>query len=877
MKRYIAFALICSFTISLWAQTFKGRVVDLAGNPIPYVALYLKELKTGFTTDDKGCFQTFLQPGYYTCDVSSLGFAGQTFSFTISTGNVEKNIVLSEQIYSLREVNVIKGAEDPAYSVMRKAIANAPYYRTQVKAFKAGTYLKGTGKMKTIPTILKLSKEVRKESKEVLGKLFVMEEHREVSFKAPSTWESQVKAYSSSFPEEIEVRIGLTTINFYEPTIFDKVSPLSTGSFSYYRFKLEGCYSEGGHLINKIKVIPKQGNPRLVSGDLYIVEDLWCISAAELSFRMSGFKATVKATCKEVQPSVFLATSTNMSCEMKMLGFSAEASYLASVHYTNVEVTDRQQVMSEMHPTSSAVSTRQGRRQRKQSQKQQKLTKQIEQLTAKEDLTLSEAYKLSRLFEKNIAKSDSTRSLRKYERKVRKREVNVETDSLAGKMDSLYWTAVRSVPLRPEEIQSYIHKEKLSLRKDSLPEKESVKSSIGGKIIQTFLVGKQFRAKNKKAWISLKGLPSYIPEYNFVDGFWLGARFNTGLKLSEASSLHFTPSAHYTSARKSVVGQGELTLHYAPRRRGSLAISGGVLSADYNGENGEFRLINSFASSFFGRNDVKLYDKRFLSVGNKIELANSLLFSTLLSWQRRRMLENHIHQSWFKKEAESNTPKSRVFYPMPENELLKASFVLEYTPAHYYRMLQGRKVYEDSRFPTFTLRYDRAFPLKGSLPSPSYHLAELSAGQNIDFGMFNTLAWTINAGTFWNAKGMQFPDFKHFATTGLPVTERSFDSGFSLLDNYAYSINTHWAQANISWYTPYLLLKFLPFLKKKNFDEALHLRVLVGYDRRPYSEIGYSIGFLKLARLGLFVGFGNVKYRSTGVSLSIPFSLLERE
>ena len=142
MKQSIAFALICSFTISLWAQTFKGRVVDLAGNPIPYAALYLKELKTGFTTDDNG------------------------FSFSISAGDVEKNIVLSEQIYSLREVNVVKGVEDPAYSVMRKAIANAPYYRTQVKGFRAGTYLKGTGKMKTIPAILKLSKEVRKESKE---------------------------------------------------------------------------------------------------------------------------------------------------------------------------------------------------------------------------------------------------------------------------------------------------------------------------------------------------------------------------------------------------------------------------------------------------------------------------------------------------------------------------------------------------------------------------------------------------------------------------------------------------------------------------------------------------------------------------------------
>ena len=327
-----------------------------------------------------------------------------------------------------------------------------------------------------------------------------------------------------------------------------------------------------------------------------------------------------------------------------------------------------------------------------------------------------------------------------------------------------------------------------------------------------------------------------------MDGFWLGAKFETGLKLSEASTLQFTPSAYYTTARKAVAGQSELSLSYAPRRRGYLELSGGVLSADYNGESGESRLINTVASSFFGRNDVKLYEKRFLSFQNKIELANSLLLSTSLSWQ-----------------------------------LLKASFALEYTPAHYYRMYRGKKVYEESKCPTFTLRYDRAFPLKGALPSPSYHLAEFSARQSIEFGMFNTLDWAVNAGTFWNKSGMQFPDFKHFATTGLPVTERSFDTGFSLLDNYAYSTNTRWVQANMSWYTPCLLLKFLPFLKKKNLDEALHLRTLVEYDRRPYSEIGYSIGFMKLARLGVFLGFDSLKYRSAGVSVSIPLSTFAGE
>ena len=158
--------------------------------------------------------------------------------------------------------------------------------------------------------------------------------------------------------------------------------------------------------------------------------------------------------------------------------------------------------------------------------------------------------------------------------------------------------------------------------------------------------------------------------------------------------------------------------------------------------------------------------------------------------------------------------------------------------------------------------------------SPSYHLTEFSAKQRIGFGMFNRFNWYVNAGAFWKAVGMQFPDFKHFATTALPFTERTFDTGFALLNNYAYSTDTRWAQTNISWYTPYLLLKQLPFLKKKNFDEALHLRSVAVYDRKVYTEVGYSAGLYEMARIGVFAGFDDLKFRSVGVSVSIPLSML---
>lgn len=824
MKRYIGLFLFTLITALSFAQTFKGSVADAAGNPVPYAAIYLKELKSGFTTDEHGRFQTLLPAGQYTCNVSSLGFVSQSFSFRMPAHDYEKDIILAERIYSLPQVSVVKGSEDPAYAVMRQAIARAPYYRTQIKGFTAGTYLKGTGKGTSIPAILKLSKEVRKESKELLGKLFLLEEQQQVTFTAPNIWSKRVIAYKNSFPDIVEVDMGLTTVNFYTPEVFGKISPLNKRAFSFYRFRLDGYYMEDGHMINKIRVIPRREDARLLEGDLFIVEDLWCASAAEFNVRASGMKAKIKVICKEVQPAVFLPVSTTMTTTIDIMGFKAEASYLAAVHYTDVKTDIEPEVKTD------------------------KVVKAV--------------------------KSDTMPAKKhKYERPARMVRANAEIDTLADKRDSLYWATVRSVPLRREEMQSYQYKEEKIQQKLSSGNDTTRKQTVAGEVMQALLAGKTFTTASKKAWLTIPNLVGYVPEYNFVDGFWVGARLKMGIELSPSASLRFLPSFYYTTARKEWVGQGELTLDYAPRRMGCLSLSGGRTSADYNGENGEYRLINAFSSALFGHNHIKFYENTFLTADHAIEPLNGMLFTASLSWQRRKMLDNHIRRSWFKREAEPNMPENKDFRPMPDNDLLKASFGLEYTPAHYYHMSKGRKVYENSRYPTFGLKYDRAFPMHGSRYLASYHLMQFSARQEIEFGMFNRLLWSVNAGSFWDARHMQFPDFKHFAATDIWVTARPFDSGFNLLNNYALSTSTRWAQAHLSWYTPYLLLKQLPFLSDKLFDEALHLRSIVLYGQQPYTELGYSAGFSGMARIGVFVGFDSLKFRSVGVAVSLPLLL----
>ncbi|NDV66779.1 DUF5686 and carboxypeptidase regulatory-like domain-containing protein [Bacteroides sp. 224] len=840
MRSFILVILLFCCFLSASSQTFSGKVTTETGEIIPYATIYIRELTSGFITDENGYFQTSLPAGNYTCEVSSLGYNRKLISIHVSDNGLEKEISLSERIYQLKEVDVTVNHEDPAYAVMKQTIGRAPYYRTLVTRYTADTYLKGTGKLQNIPGVLKLSKEVRKGTKEVVGKLFLLEEQRRVTFTSPNNWNNEVKAYRNSFPEEININLETTNINLYQPTIFGKVSPLSSGAFTYYQFKLDGCYAQGEHLINKIRVIPKKNSPDLISGHIYIVENIWCLSEMDVLVDSGGFSVKVKVMCNEVQPSVFLNTSINLSASVDVMGFKGEASYLSTIKYDQIELREKTL-----------------------------LPEKVEELLSKEKLNTREAYKLSKLMSQSIEQADTTKK-DKYERSSR--QFSLREDSLATKRDSVYWALARTVPLKPEEQESYEHKEQLQLRAISAEQgKASHRNTTPEVIMQTLTEGKTFWTKNKKKWLTFNGLSSCIPEYNFVDGVWLGITFKSGMFLNKQTSLNFTPEVYYTTEREKVIFNNEFSLQYLPRRLGNLRLRGGITSADFNGETGQSRLVNSFSSLWFGRNDIKFYDKRYVSVDNEIELINSLLLSTGILWERRNTLDNFTHTGWFGVKGKPNLPRNPYYERMPQNDLLKASVSLTYTPARYYRMHEGKKHYEDSNYPTFTFHYEKTFSHGGVQKlSPSYHRTELSVEQTIDFGIFNSISWYVNGGAFWDTKNMYFPDFKHFTATRIPLTIHSFDKGFALLDNYTHSTHTRWAQANIVWYAPYLLVKHIPFLQRKRFDEAIHLRSLAVFDRHPYSELGYSIGWLDAIRIGIFTGFNRLKFQSVGVSVSIP-------
>lgn len=105
-------------------------------------------------------------------------------------------------------MNVTKNAEDPAYAVIRKAIASLLLSHLGKGVLRRAPIWKGTGKGTSIPGILKLSKEIRKESKESLGNC-LMEEQQVITFKAPNVWSKRVVARKEFLSGECTDRLGV--------------------------------------------------------------------------------------------------------------------------------------------------------------------------------------------------------------------------------------------------------------------------------------------------------------------------------------------------------------------------------------------------------------------------------------------------------------------------------------------------------------------------------------------------------------------------------------------------------------------------------------------------------------------------------------------
>ncbi|RPH31897.1 MAG: carboxypeptidase-like regulatory domain-containing protein [Bacteroidales bacterium] len=878
---YLTILFLPFFIANSIGQTLSGTINDNEGKPVPYSTVFVKEIRLGTVSNEQGQYSLNLQSGDYSILFQCLGYETTEKKIKIKDGSNKLNVALNTKSYELKGVSVKPGSEDPAYAIIRKAIGMAPYYLNQIKEFEAEVYLKGTLKIVKLTWIVKRAMRNEADAPKE-GMLYLQESVNNIHFTAPDKYDQTVKMIRSNFPsgEGNNGAMQFVNASLYDSKIGETILPLSPYALNHYKYRYEGYSKEGGRIINKIKVTPRRKSKQLVEGYLYIADKYWSIHSANLTIESIVGTISIQQTFGEVEKDIWLPINYNFDIIGKFLGNEGNVKYVSSVKYKTVKINSDIKVPKNLVSLSIQNNLNEASQQQiakprtknpKEAVKEQKRKEKIEKLLEKDDLSNKDMYQLATLMAKDAKAADTTKKNLEL-----KDNFNVKVDSLARKADTTQWNTIRPIALSTDEVQgmealrlSVAKKDSADSKKDTLPKKKSLFSKV--------IFGHYWHDKERTKYSSFSGLINTSQlKFNTVDGFVTGMSFSYS-KTLKSRSFSLNPQIAYAFNREVMMGRLSGGFSHTPSRRGYVGLSTGSESTDFNRESGINTFGNSVASLAFRANYMKLYEHHFGEIYNRIDLANGFDFLVRFGYYDRRMLENSTDFSFYPKDEKSYTPNLPINDTIlgrysPNHQAFIAKLSFSYTPEYFYRMYKNRKYMVSSKYPTFTLDTRLGVPdIAGS--DVKFVQLEFGVKQSISVGSSNNFSYKVAYGDFLMKDKLYFPDFKHFNTQEIPVNIGDFANSFQLLEYYKHSTEYGYAQGFVSYTSPYLALKHLPWISNRMWEENLYASYLYTKGSKPYYEFGYSISQISIfGGIGIFVGFEGEKFQSFGVKASLKFS-----
>ncbi|NJO91706.1 MAG: hypothetical protein HC831_24130 [Chloroflexia bacterium] len=297
---------------------------------------------------------------------------------------------------------------------------------------------------------------------------------------------------------------------------------------------------------------------------------------------------------------------------------------------------------------------------------------------------------------------------------------------------------------------------------------------------------------------------------------------------------------------------------------------------DYNPEGGMNNQLNALTSLFFRRNYKKFFEEHHINISNSIDIANGLYLHTAVGLRNELMLGNYSDYSFFY----NNTRDYTLNLPVYDAEALAKNLNnretyfklgLEYTPQYYYKVWGGKKHYQHSKYPTLFLNYRKA--VKGVAGSDaSYDFLEIGAQQKKEWGMMHSFTWYITAGSYLTKDKLFLSDYKFFNNQPLPVIFGSTKNSFYLPGLYENYTNKNYVEGHVTFTTPYLLLKYIPFISDKMWLENIQVNYLYTKQLGHYWEAGYCLSQIyAVGGIGIYAGFNGTQYQSAGVRFVFGF------
>ncbi|MCE2957856.1 MAG: DUF5686 and carboxypeptidase regulatory-like domain-containing protein [Flammeovirgaceae bacterium] len=847
--------------------TVKG---DDDGNPLAFASVFVKQISAGAATDLNGNFELALPPGEYDVLFQYLGYETLQQKVTVAAGFVDLKITLKTQVIVLQNVVVKAGKEDPAYTIMRKAIAKAKYHTQQLDEYKAKVYTKGKGQLKDYPWFAK--KAIEKEGIKK-DRVFITESVSEIKYTRPNKFDEKVIAVYTKGKDQGGSPAQFINGSFYQPEIAEVVSPLSPRAFSYYKFEFLGTFKDNQYEVSKIKVTPRSKGDNVVEGTIFIVEDWWSIHSLDLQTIKLGINFKIKQIYNPIEDKAWLPVINQFVISGKVFGFDFEGEYFAVIKDYKIKLNPDLAV-AEMKMVDEKLEKEQAKQiEKKFSKKDQQLQ---ERLASGKEVTNKELRQIIRDYEKQEQQETKEPEVLS--------ESSFKIDSTAYKKDSTFWADIRPVALSKQEERGYEISDSIAIAQKKRDEGDTLKSRKGAKKgfqPLDLLVGDTYTLSKTSSF------RIHFPYggFNTAEGFNLVYRtsFYTRWTVKDSkdttkrrtSRLEISPIARYAFAREKLSGKLRVEFRDAKRR---ITLEGGTYVQQYNPKEPIHSFVNTATSLLLGENWMKIYENDFVDLKYNQQFNQKYTLRTQFTWAKRYELVNNSNYTFFSGNKEKYTPNAPVNVELPStsfpnNTAFITSVSLEGRPWQKFRIRNGFKYRVENSSPTLMMEYRKGWDgLLGS--EVNFDLLELGIRQQVKFGIRGTLDVAVKAGKFLNAEKIFFTDYQHFLGNRTPIITTDPIGSFRLLDYYALSTRDQYLNVNAHYHLRKFLITRIAKVRLMGVQENFFVNYLATPSSRNYTEVGYGLdGILRIFRLEGAVSFQNGQYLDYGFRIGISSNL----
>jgi hypothetical protein len=813
IKNGLIFILLLFVNSTLYGGVISGSIKSKQnGSPLSFSSVLIKGTTKGVTANNKGFYTISLEPGNYTLVYQYIGY--QSYEQTVSVTNADQtiHIQLTQQDYNLNEVIVKSGGEDPAYGIIRKAIASRAFHLKEIKQYNAQVYIKGQLQLRDYPKKFlgqKIDFEDGDTSKQKM--LLLSETIANYSVKEPNQRKIEVistklsgqsDGFGFSSPQIISFYDNFISFgNGLNPRGF--ISPIADNALNFYKYKFEGTFYEFGKEISRIKVIPKRAYEPLFTGYIHITENDWHIQSVDLKLLRKQQMQLLDSLVLQQQyipsDSYWVIKQQVIYPYGKILGFDFFGSFLQVYSKFNIE--------PEFKP---------------------------------------------KFFNNTILKFYDS----------------------SNKKPTAYWDSIRPLPLLLEEVKDYQKKDSLSKIKSSPAYLDSL-DKIRNKftISNLLLTGKNFSQRKTKTSLNIEPLIRTI-NYNSVEGAVINLAPLWVKEMEGRKSISIRPALRYGFANNRFNPSISTNYTFGKKYLQSINIAGGKKVFQFNNEAPISEVINTYYTLTRAQNFMKIYEADFFKLNYNTGIGNGLDFSGTIHYQNRQALSNLSDiASWNKLPKQALTPNHPVEFgsgPMLGHQALIISAGLSWLPGAKYIEYPDRKVNIGSDFPTFDILITKA--IKGLFGSDAnYTKWRFGLSDEVDLKLTGAFNYAFAVGGFLQKDKVFEPDQIHF-TGNQVLLAGPFNETFQLAPYYKFSNTASlYGTAHIEYHLNGLITNKIPGFKKLNWFLVTGTNSLLMESNRFYYE--YFLGLeniFKVIRVDYIRSNENGGMSNQGLRLVMP-------